>query len=376
MSRRAAALVAVGVGATLVVVAAIASSAGSDERASATTRPTATTRIERKDLVESEEVDGTLGYAGGRTVINRLSGTVTWVANEGSVVRSNHKLYEVDGQPVYLLDGRYPVYRTLAPGLAGKDVRQLERNLRDLGLDEDGQMKVDGTWDGGTTEAVRNWQRRKGMDDDGSIELGRLVFQPGDRRVGEHLVDVGGMADGGGGAASPDGGSAASAADQQATAASEIVTTTSKRRIVTVDLVTTKQRLAKRGAEVEIELPDGDEVKGSITGVGTVATSEPQADGSEGDPTIELTIALDKSTGFAVDQAPVDVRLEQRRANDVLTVPVTALLSRSGGGFAVEVVEGDRHRIVPVEPGLYTDGDVEIEGDGLDAGMVVTDARV
>jgi multidrug efflux pump subunit AcrA (membrane-fusion protein) len=158
--------------------------------------------------------------------------------------------------------------------------------------------------------------------------------------------------------------------------ASEILTTTSTRRIVTVDLLTTKARLAKRGAEVEVEMPDGEDVEGTIAKVGRVATSTEQSDGSESDPTIELTVRLKKTEGFVIDQAPVDVQLEQRRAEDVLTVPVTALLSQAGGGFAVEVVEGGRRRVVPVEPGLYTDGDVEIEGDGLEEGMTVTDARV
>ena len=100
-------------------------------------------------------------------------------------MQTNQRLYEVEGDAVYLLDGTYPAYRTLEDGLSGSDVRQLERNLRDLDLDPNYKMKVDGEWDDGTTAAVKRWQKRKGMTRDGSIEAGRIVFQPGARRIGE-----------------------------------------------------------------------------------------------------------------------------------------------------------------------------------------------
>ena len=74
-------------------------------------------------------------------------GTVTWLPRAGSVVRTNRRLYEVDGKAVYLLDGSGPAYRDLGAGTTGNDVRALERNLRELGKDPSGAMRVDGTWD-------------------------------------------------------------------------------------------------------------------------------------------------------------------------------------------------------------------------------------
>jgi hypothetical protein len=49
-----------------------------------------------------------------------------------------------------------------------------------------------------------------------------------------------------------------------------------------------------------------------------------------------------------------------------LSVPVTALVGRSGGGFAVEVVRaGARRDLVPVRVGLFdtAGGRVQVEGD-------------
>jgi peptidoglycan hydrolase-like protein with peptidoglycan-binding domain len=355
-------------GTVLVLVAAgagLAIAGGDGDQAAAETASpaTATAQIERQDLVETNTVDGTLGYSRVRTVVNRWPGTVTWTPTAGAVVKVNRPLYEVDGRRVYLLDGSYPAYRELTPGLTGNDVRQLERNLRRLGFDRDRQMSVDGTWDAGTTAAVRSWQRSKGIAETGVIEWGRVVFQPGRRRVATITARAGSPAASGG------------PAGEQSPA--PLMTTTSTRRIVTVDLETTQFALARKGARVRVEMPDGTNVAGTITRVGRIATRKP-AGAEDDDPpaTIKLTIRIKRSPGVGLDQAPVDVDLEKRRARDVLTIPVTALLAREGGSFAVEVRDGDRRRIVRVKTGLYTDGDVEISGDGVRAGMTVTDARV
>lgn len=387
---------AAGAGVVVLTVAAVVVSDGGNEgTTAAASQATATTTIRAQDLVESEVVDGTLGYSDVRTVVNRFGGTVTWTPSAGSVVEPGRRLYEIDGRAVYLLDGSYPAYRTLQAGMTGDDVRQLERNLRRLGLDTDRAMTVDRTWDPGTTAAVKRWQSRKGMPQDGTIAKGRIAFQPGPRRVGTITQPVGSSTSGaaGGGRASP-------ASDERGRPsralfasmpsnqpgerdaasgpepAAVLMTTTSTKRIVAVDLETTKQDLARDGARVSVVLPDGDSVVGTIARVGAVAQRKPTPQNEDPPATIKVTIKLKAATGLKLDQAPVDVKLEKQRARNVLVVPVTALLARAGGELAVEVRDGDRRRVVAVKTGLYTDSYVEIDGSGLRPGLKVSNAEV
>lgn len=363
---------ALGVAAVAAGVAVLAGGGGTEPTAAAASPATATTSIRRQDLVETETVDGTLGFSDARTVVNRLAGTVTWTPKAGSVVKVNRRLYEVDGRAVYLLDGSSPAYRTLKPGTTGDDVRQLERNLRRRGLDPDRTMRVDGTWDAGTTAAVVRWQERKGMEQDGTVEQGRIVFAPGARRIGDVQLESGASAAG----APPGGGAGPQAGPPASDVAAALMTTTSTERIVAVDLETTKQDLASKGAVVAVELPDGDDVRGTIVRVGKVAQEKPTPQDEDPPATIKIVIKLKQSAGAGLDQAPVDVKLQKNRADDVLTVPVTALLARAGGALAVEVRDGVRRRVVPVETGLYTDGYVEIDGDGLRPGLRVANAEI
>lgn len=344
---------------------------------------TATTAIERRDLVEIATEDGTLGYAHTRSVVNRLRGTVTWLPAIGRVVRADRALYQVDGSSVILMSGRVPAFRALGPRVsAGADVRQLERSLRATGYDPDREIEIDRAWDGATTAAVKRWQQAHLFSRTGQIELGRIVFLPGARRVSSTAATLGATS----GGAPPSGGGGADRRSGEPGQASEgaagtVLTTTSTRRLVTVDLDTTKSALANQGDRVTVELPSGQKARGQISSVGKVATSTSSPDessepSSTATATIEVTIRL-SSAKTGLDQAPVNVRFEQSRRKDVLAIPVTALLARPGGRFAVQIVEaGAKRRVVAVKPGLYTSGFVEIAGGGLRPGQRVTNAAV
>jgi peptidoglycan hydrolase-like protein with peptidoglycan-binding domain len=312
----------------------------------------ATATVERRDLAEREELDGTLGYAGAGSLVAGAAGTITRLRASGAVVRRGRPLYWLDGAPAaFLLYGRLPAWRDLGPGIEdGDDIRQLERNLRALGHDPDGDIEIDREWDWATTAAVRRFQDARELEEDGALARGELVFRPGPTRIGEAKATVG----------------------QRAAPGRELVAVSATERRVTVDLAATRQSLARAGDAVTVELPTRGTAKGRIIDVGKVAEQPPGDDG--GDPTIEVTIALrGKATrGAGLDQAPVDVGFAVERRSDVLAVPVKALLARQGGGFAVEVAEAGARRIVDVRPGLYAGGYVEVEGDVREGQTVVT----
>jgi hypothetical protein len=88
-----------------------------------------------------------------------------------------------------------------------------------------------------------------------------------------------------------------------------------------------------------------------------------------------VTIALSgHQSGAGLDQAAVSVNFVQSRANNVLSVPVTALLATSGGGYAVQAA-APPHSLIPVTTGLFAAGYVQISGSGIYPGLQVTDSQ-
>jgi hypothetical protein len=177
--------------------------------------------------------------------------------------------------------------------------------------------------------------------------------------------------------------------------------TTSTQEVVTVQLDATKQSEAVVGEPVTVQLPDGSTVNGKITNVSPVAQSGSSGsgsgsgsggsgsggsgnggsgsggsgNGSSSGATIPVTIALTGHTNLSgLDQAAVSVNFAQQRANNVLSVPVTALIATQGGGYAVQEATAP-HRLIPVTPGLFAAGYVQIDGAGIYSGLQVTDSQ-
>jgi peptidoglycan hydrolase-like protein with peptidoglycan-binding domain len=338
--------VAVGGGAA----AAFAMNDQSEAATPASAPPSATATINRGDVIDTESVDGNLTYADERTIAAGATGTVTWAPDEGATITRGKPLLKVNGKPVVLMYGSMPLYRPMRQGVdGGADVEQLERNLDALGFGDD--MTVDDSFSAATAEAVRDWQDDMGLPETGAVDASQVVFQAGAVRVSDVKATLG----------------------SQAGPGKPALTLTGTERIVHVDLDATKQTLAKKGAAVTVELPDGKQVKGRITEVGTVATASNTDNQDPGDDsyTVGVDIKVSSKGIGRLDQAPVTIEMESERSKNVLSVPLEALLALREGGFGVEVVEGGASRIVPIELGTYGGGRVEVTGAGLREGMKV-----
>ena len=221
-----------------VAVAAVAAGgaivAGGGEapvRAAEPTVARATATVERRDLVDREDLEGTLGYADPGTLAAGVAGTLTALRDPGSKVTRGHSLYAVDGAAAaFLLYGELPAWRDFDSSMSdGEDVRQLERNLRALGYDP-GDVNDDWSWK--TTEAVEDFQRDRELDDDGTLvaRRGRL---PARARSGSARpkADVG----------------------DQVSPGRPVTEFSSTEQVVTVALDASRQRLARVGDRVTVD---------------------------------------------------------------------------------------------------------------------------
>jgi Putative peptidoglycan binding domain len=320
---------------------------GRPEPAKAAAASGPTTAVERRDLVDRENLDGTLGYDDEGTLNAGAGGVLTRLPDPGTVITRGHSLYDLGDEPAaFLLYGALPAWRAFTPSMSdGEDIRQLERNLKALGYDPG---TVDDDWDWETTRAVEDFQDDRGLDETGTLELGTIVFRPEATRVASGKAAVG----------------------DSVSPGRPLAEISSTKRVITVNLDARRQRLARSGEKVTVEMPEGDTATGRISDVGTVAAKASE----DADPTIEVKVELrgKAAHGTRLDQAPVSVGFAVEARKGVLAVPVKALVARQGGGYAVETPSG---RFVPVEPGLYADDYVEVSGDGLREGMRVVTAE-
>ena len=234
--------------------------------------------------------------------------------------------------------------------LDGADVEQLEAALSAQGFDPG---VVDGTFTTETQQAVIDWQEAVGMEPDGVINVGEIVFLADSIRIAAINVTIGSSVNQG----------------------SPVLETSSDQSVVALALSARDQGLLAEGDQVTVVLPNDVETPATVTYVAALATVS--GAGQEQQATFEILIELDDdSVAVGFDEAPVDVQVITDQRLDALAVPVSSLLALAEGGYAVEVDQGNgQTRLVGVDPGMYADGYVEIEAEGLQPGDRVVMAR-
>jgi peptidoglycan hydrolase-like protein with peptidoglycan-binding domain len=315
--------------------------------------------VTRGTVTDRLLVSGTLGFSGAYSIVHQgQSGLLTATAPPDATVNRGGQLYAVADQPVRLLYGSTPAYRDLATGIPdGPDVRQLEENLVALGMDPYHQITVDRHFTASTAAAIRRWQAAWGWSAiarTGRLPLGEVVFEPGAVRISQATATIG----------------------TQVGPNEPVLSATSAVPVVTSQISAERRRLVHPGDQVSITVPGVPPFPGTVLRVATAATAPAQQNGSGSTGGGAQTAAVQVTIRAAVpgsaqdlEQAPVQVAITRETHQNVLLVPVAALLARPGGGYQVRL---DSDRYVPVEPGLFDSvtGSVEVTG-ALTAGQRV-----
>jgi hypothetical protein len=345
------------VAAALVLVAAAATGgvvamSGAEQATPAGQEPPPNTaKVEKGRLSDMVSLYGTLTYRARSdgspfAVINRARGTYTKLPNAGDRVDCGGVLYRVDDRPVLLLCGSTPAYRSLSQGASGPDVSELNANLVQLGYATRAQLDSSfGHFRSATASALEKLQSKLGEDRTGSLQLGQAVFLPEPVRIATVTGELGGTAQPG----------------------AQVAQATSGTLEVQLALDPSQQDEVKTGDRAQITLPSNTAVTGRVARLGRVAQVPAGQNGAAGAATIPAYISLDHpERARGLDKAPVQVNITTKGVESALNVPVTAIVGRSGGGYAVEVVRADgRRELVAVKLGLFdtAGGRVQVEGD-------------
>ncbi|MEU0880466.1 peptidoglycan-binding domain-containing protein [Lentzea sp. NPDC005914] len=334
----------------------------------------AAVEITKGTLTNATTVSGELNHGTETPIALKATGTVTWLPAEGTVVGRGEPLLRVDDRPVVLLFGDLPAYRDLAEATAppappaapkaeggtpppapaspvqpftGRDVEQFESNLSKLGY---GGFTVDRTFTAQTTTAVKRWQKDLGEPQSGAVGAGDVFYAAGPLRVAKVLGRLGAPATG------------------------DLLSYTGTTRSVRVKVPASEAGWAAAGTPVDVTLPDGKAVAGTVTSTGQVQAPDAAqpASGDAPPPSVQVVVDIqDQSALGTLDRSPVAVRHVVEKREDVLSVPVAALLALAEGGYGLEVLDGAATRIVPVKTGLFADGRVEVSGTGVEQGLHV-----
>jgi hypothetical protein len=292
--------------------------------------------------------EAALASAGAQATMYGPSSAFTSVPSVGEVVHRGQSLFAIDGHPALLMYGSTGATRAFSAGMSpGADVAELNANLDALGY---GHGLTGNAFTTATAGAIRQLQIAHSETATGQLLVGAVVFTPGPIRVTSLTSTV---------------------AVGATVTAGPVLSGTGIARQVQIQLDPALQGQIRAGDPVTITLPNDRTTTGRITSVSSVAT--PGQNGSP--PTIAVDAApTDPAAIGNLDQAPVNVSITTGSVSNALVVPVDALLSLEGGGFAVEEVAANGvHHLLAVSTGLFDDADglVQVKGPRIAAGQRV-----
>jgi len=235
---------------------------------------------------------------------------------------------------------------TTGNGAYRTDILQLEEALLMLGYDADGALVADGTYTLETNQAILDFQAATGLEMDGILDLGEIIFLPVEVRVTTQMTTKGSSV----GSDTP------------------ILGISLSGKVVYMALPADDQGALAVGDAVTIEMPNNTLVPATVVFVSQTATSGQ----NEWDPAwFEVRIELDDlSVAEGLDEAPVDVIIVSDSVSDIMAIPISALVALLEGGYAVEKDTGNGQvELIAIEVGFFgSDNLIEITSGALEPG--------
>lgn len=331
---------------------------GAEEQGARASVTLATVAAESRDVSLYTEYAGTLGYGDAVDVVTRAQGVLTAVPAAGADVTRGGVAFEVDEEPVVLLYGSLPAWRSLSTASDdGPDVLQLELNLAALGYGSG--VTVDESFTAATAAALKALETAIGQSEpDGVLDQGEVVFTSGPIRVDDVLTR----------------GTSISAGTSVITAAllenvadavgadGAVASTGTPTQAVTFTIASDDQGAFAVGDAVTIELADGRLTDGIVSALSD--TPRRNGTGPSAELVLDVTVAITSVPEDGLIEGPANVRVTDETRSGLTMVPVRALVAVAGGGYAVSVIDdAGASTYVAVDTGLFQDGWVEVTGD-------------
>lgn len=240
----------------------------------------------------------------------------------GQEVNVGSILYTVNLRPVVVAQGSIPAFQPLSQGSSGADVAQLQTMLATLGFYT---YEVDGKFDWVTQEAVENWQASLGVENNGVVQAGDIIYVPNlPTRISLDTEKVKRGATLGGG--------------------EEIVRGLPATPSFTIPVTASQADLMPTGTRVEITGPNGETWQGYVldqvpnTKDDGVTVSLEGLDGA--------SICGDQCSSIPVsEEALLRSRIVTVESQNGLTVPSAALLSNADGSLVLIDDQGIEHPV-------------------------------
>jgi multidrug efflux pump subunit AcrA (membrane-fusion protein) len=219
---------------------------------------------------------------------------------------------------------------------------------------------IDDVFDEATEQAVMRWQESLGTTVDGSVAASDILYTLGPVKAGSPTagIKLGNAISAG-----------ASLIELVPVSRVSLDSTVNEAEESTQQIVVSMpvddRDLVEEGSEVVVELADGTEVDAVVASIGSPVTGD---SGS----TVEVVVVPVEPIDDSWTGTNVSVVVTTQLVQQVLAVPVSALVALVEGGYAVEVLEADGStQLIAVETGMFADGLVEISSGGLSEGMNV-----